>query len=204
MRILVGCLVATAAAFAVTPDAAIEKLKSGNERFVQEMAKNPNQTMERRLNFKNSQSPFAVVVACSDSRVAPEILFDQGVGDLFVVRDAGNVVADTELDSINFAILHLRTPVVMILGHESCGAVDAVVKGNDEDIPAIAKLIEPAVEKSKKMWGSRLENAIKENVRLGVQKLKDYPTYQKLIKQGKLKVIGGYYDFKTGRVTPVE
>ena len=132
------------------------------------------------------------------------MIFDQGIGDLFVVQDAGNIVGETELDSINFAILHLKTPLVMIVGHQECGAVMAVVKGQTEDIPAIAKEIEPAVVKSRKMWGSRIENAVKENVRLGVEKLEKNPMYAKLIQQGKLKVVGGYYDFKTGKVAAVD
>jgi len=204
MRILLGCLAACSVCFAVTPDEALAKLKAGNAKFAKGLAQNPNQSVERRLSLKTGQDPFAVVVSCSDSRVSPDLIFDQGVGDLFVIRDAGNIVGETELDSINYAILHLKVPLVMIVGHQSCGAVEAVVKGQTEDIPAIAKEIEPAAQRSAKMWGSRLENAIKENVRLGVEKLTDYPMYQKLIKSGKLKIVGGYYDFKSGKVIPVE
>lgn len=187
----------------VSPEDALTRLKEGNRRFAEGLSKSPNRTVERRLDLRGAQYPFAVVVACSDSRVAPEIIFDQGLGDLFVVQDAGNIVGGTEMDSINYAVLHLKTPLVMVVGHEECGAVMAVIKGQDEGIPEIAKEIRPAVERSAKMWGNRWENAIKENVRLSVEALTHYPAYQDLIKKGQLRIEGGYYDFNTGRVEPV-
>jgi carbonic anhydrase len=179
---------------------AIQRLLQGNERYVKDELEYPNQSMIRREAVINTQKPFAVIVGCSDSRVPPEIIFDQGLGDLFIIRVAGNVIGPIELDSIEYAALCLEASVVLVLGHESCGAVSAVVNNQAQVIPSIAKLIKPAVEIAKRDKGDLLENAIKENVELVVNHLKKRKNIRDLIKKNKMKVIGGYYDLNTGKV----
>ncbi len=188
------------AVFGITPEIALQKLIEGNTRFVANQSMHCDASEERRLETAHFQEPFAVVLGCSDSRVAPEIIFDQGIGDLFIVRVAGNVVAPVELDSIEYSALYLHSSIIVVLGHESCGAIKAVLEGNTKDIEDVAKLIIPAVKKSKGQPGDKWENATKENVRLVTKQLKKSTALKKLIKDGKLNIVGGYYNFHTGRV----
>ncbi len=160
----------------------------------------PNRTQESREAVAEQQRPFAIILGCADSRVGPEILFDQGIGDLFVVRVAGNVAGQLEIDSIDYAALQLGSSVIMVLGHENCGAVTAVVKHQTNGIEAIARLIQPAVKASKQMPGNQIENAIKANVRLVMVQLKKSPVIAELCRQKRLDVVGGYYDLNTGQV----
>jgi carbonic anhydrase len=179
---------------------ALEVLMEGNARFRTDRSLHPDRTSERRLEMTQSQAPFATIVGCSDSRVAPEILFDQGIGDLFIVRVAGNIVGPIEQDSIEYSVLYVHSSLVLVLGHENCGAVKAVLEGQTKDIEAVAELIQPAVEQSRSQSGNPLENAIKENVRFVVDQLKKSPVLKPLIAQKKLFVQGGYYNFHTGKV----
>lgn len=181
-------------------DKALQTLIEGNQRYVKDQLEHPNRTSERREAITHTQKPFAVIVGCSDSRVSPEILFDQGVGDLFVVRVAGNVVGPLELDSIDYAVHVLGSSVVLVLGHESCGAVTAVVEDQIQTIPAIAKLIKPAVEKAKKESKEVIKHAIFANVQMVVEQLKKKKALSSLIEKKKLQVVGGYYNLKTGKV----
>ncbi|MFS8564269.1 MAG: hypothetical protein LVR00_08190 [Rhabdochlamydiaceae bacterium] len=145
--------------------------------------------------------PFAVIVGCSDSRVSPEIIFDQTIGDLFVVRVAGNVIGPIELDSIEYSVDKLDTPLVVILGHQKCGAVSAVLSGSgDEDIESIAPYIQEAVDETKNMTGDPLTNAIKANVTNGIKTLKKSRVIGALLKSKKLKIVGAYYELATGKV----
>jgi carbonic anhydrase len=178
----------------------LETLMEGNVRFRTDRSLHPNRTAERRQETAQVQEPFAIIVGCSDSRVAPEIIFDQGVGDLFIVRVAGNVVGPVELDSIEYSALYLHSSLILVLGHENCGAVKAVLDGTTKDIEAVATLIEPAIKKSQQQTGNPLENAIKTNVLMVVHQLKNSPKLKELIDQKKLLVRGGYYHFKEGRV----
>ncbi len=182
------------------PQTSLQRLMDGNRRFVEETSLHHNRAEERRLETAEQQEPFAVIVGCSDSRVSPEILFDQGIGDLFIVRVAGNVVGPIEQDSIEYSAIYLHSSLILVMGHENCGAVTAVLEEKTKDIQAVADLIEPAVRQSKTQEGDRLENAIKYNVINVVSQLKKSPALQKLIEQKKIEVIGGYYHFKTGRV----
>jgi len=177
---------------------ALENLIEGNKRFSTDQSVHPDRTTERRQETAALQEPFAVIVGCSDSRVAPEIIFDQGIGDLFIVRVAGNVVGPVELDSIEYSVLYLHSTLVVVLGHENCGAVKAVKAGQTKDIEAVAKLVEPAVKKTK---DESLEASIKMNVQMVVEQLKKSPVLAELIKQKKLGVVGGYYNFQDGKVT---
>jgi carbonic anhydrase len=113
---------------AMTCEMGLQRLKEGNQRYVEDKLIHPDRTSERREALQSKQQPFAIIVGCSDSRVAPEIVFDQGVGDLFIVRVAGNVVGPIELDSIEYAAEYLKSCLIVVMGHQNCGAVDAVMK----------------------------------------------------------------------------
>lgn len=197
----------TTAAFSeqrLSSSEAIQKLLEGNQRYVLDELEHPNRSVIRREAISSRQTPFAIIVGCSDSRVSPEIIFDQGLGDLFIVRVAGNVIGSIELDSIEYAALCLDASVVLVLGHENCGAVSAVVDHNTQFIKSIAKLIEPAVKIARQEDGNLLENAVKENVRLVISGLKKRKDIKTLIKKNKIKVIGGYYNLNTGKVEMIE
>lgn len=197
---LFACALGFLHADETSPEKSLRFLIEGNGRFSTDKSLHPDRTSERRLETSQKQEPFATIVGCSDSRVAPEILFDQGIGDLFIVRVAGNVVGDLELDSIEYSVKYLHSSLILVLGHENCGAVQAAVNGVTDDVENVMKLIEPAVKKSAKMKGNRLENAIKTNVQLVVDQLKNTPIVREFIDKKKLMVVGGYYNFHTGKV----
>jgi carbonic anhydrase len=196
-----------------TSDAALRRLLEGSGRFVEgkDSAAAARRSPERRAELVEGQAPFAVVVACADSRVAPELLFDQGLGDLFVVRVAGNVVASAGplvKGSIEYAVAELGVSLVLVLGHSKCGAVKAAVKHLDShdklsgSLGELVGLIKPAVERAEGRPGDRLENAIRANVEMGVERLLRFePVVAPAVKAGKLKVAGATYDLRTGRVT---
>lgn len=182
-------------------DPYLQRLIDGNERFVEAKMKNPNQTPERRVETIAGQEPFAAIVGCADSRVPPEIIFDQGIGDLFVVRVAGNVIGPIELDSIHFAALGLGSSVILVMGHQDCGAVNAVVQGNAKGIEAVANLIEPSVEMERRLNAKNLlEASIKQNAQQMRDLLLKSPALQAPIKDKKLTIYAGYYNKETGRV----
>lgn len=187
---------------AISPDVALQMLVDGNKRSVSDKMSHPNQSQSRRTAVAKGQKPFAVVVTCSDSRVPPEIIFDQGVGDLFVIRTAGEVVGDIELGSIEYAVEHLGAPLVLVMGHEKCGAVDATVKGGDVPghIGSIVNLIKPAVEKAKKKEGDLLTNAIKANVSLVAQTISESEIVKELVEHNKVKIVRALYDLDDGSV----
>jgi carbonic anhydrase len=191
-----------------SPDAVIAELKAGNQRHVSTTYKWQNhKTRARRAEMAKGQHPGAIILSCSDSRVPPEIVFDQGLGDLFVVRVAGNIVEDAGIGSIEYAAEHLGSKVIVVLGHERCGAVDATMKGGEAPghIADLVKKIQPSLEQSKDMPGDKLDNAVKMNVHLAVEQLKkSQPILAELISHGKLKIVGARYDLDTGVVTWLE
>ncbi len=189
----------------LTPDEALAKLMAGNQRFVDRKRLNPHQDVARMTEVVEGQAPFAAILSCADSRVVPEIAFDQGIGDLFVVRVAGNIAITEEIASEEYAVGVLQTPLLMVLGHERCGAVAAALKGGELPgvIGSLAFAIQPAVKASEKESGDRLTNAIKANVRLQVQRLKNSSVIAKAISTGQLKVVGAYYELKTGKISLV-
>jgi carbonic anhydrase len=193
------CLVHCDAA-ALTPKEALKRLVEGNQRYVNERLEHPNRSQESRRAVKKLQEPFAVILGCSDSRVSPEILFDQGIGDLFVVRVAGNVVGPVELDSVEYSALALGSKLVLVLGHDRCGAIKAVLNGKTESIEAVANLIKPAIDSIDRKSPNALEEAIKANVNQSVKNILQSSTIAKLVKEGSLEVVGGYYDLATGEV----
>ncbi len=180
---------------------ALERLVKGNQRYVNDALDHPNRTAERRQAIVSKQEPFATIIGCSDSRVSPEIIFDQGLGDLFTIRVAGNVIGPLELDSIEYSVVHLHSSIILVLGHENCGAVQAVVKGFTQDIESIAKLIEPSVmEEKNKNSSNILERSIKTNALNMRNYLLKTPVIQKLVANKKIEVYAGYYHLKTGVV----
>ncbi|MGA9176521.1 MAG: carbonic anhydrase [Desulfobacterales bacterium] len=143
------------------------------------------------------------MLSCSDSRVPPEILFDQGLGDLFVIRLAGNILDDAALASLEYAVEHLGVKYIMVLGHERCGAVEAALKGGEVPghIGSLVKAIQPAVEKAKNQPGDLLDNAVRANITIVVQQLKSSePILEELVKKGDLTVVGTRYDLDDGVV----
>ena len=165
----------------------------------------PVRRRNRRTELAKTQHPFAAIVSCSDSRVPPEIVFDQGLGDLFVVRVAGNVINDEGLGSIEYAVDHLGTRLILVLGHQRCGAVDAAkqtiaAKGKAPGhIQSLVTAIKPAVEATAK---DDLETTIKANVKNVVQALRSStPILKAEVDSGKIQVVGGYYSLDTGAVT---
>jgi carbonic anhydrase len=188
----------------VAPAEAMTKLKEGNSRYVSG-SQHPGQTAERRTELARTQHPFAAVLSCSDSRVPPEVVFDQGIGDLFIVRVAGNVINDEGLGSLEYTVDHLGTRLILVLGHQRCGAVDAAretiaAKGKAPGhIQSLVTAIKPAVETTAK---DDLETTIKANVKNVVQALRSStPILKAEVDSGKIQVIGGYYSLDTGAVT---
>ncbi|MGD0664826.1 MAG: carbonic anhydrase [Rhabdochlamydiaceae bacterium] len=184
----------------MTPEIALRQLVEGNARYSQDRLLHPNRSKEARICAASGQNPFAIIMGCSDSRVSPEIIFDQGIGDLFVVRVAGNVVGPIELNSIEYSALYLKSSVIMVLGHESCGAIQAVINGQIQDIETVASLIMPSLEYARLQKGSLVENTVKKNVLRMTHELKKSPVLHNLIKTNKIAVVGGYYNFQTGAV----
>jgi carbonic anhydrase len=183
---------------------ALQLLGDGNKRYVEAKATHPEQDAARREEVAKGQHPFAVVVTCSDSRVPPEILFDRGLGDLFVIRTAGNIVDDIGLGSIEYAVEHLGVQLVVVLGHERCGAVDATVKGGEAEghIEDLIKSLRAAVEEAKNLKGDLLDNAVNTNAFNTVKMLKaSEPILKKLVAGKKLDIVAARYDLDDGMVT---
>jgi carbonic anhydrase len=188
-------------------DAALTKIMEGNKCFVSGHLAEKNLGEARRKELTAGQHPYAIVVTCSDSRVAPETIFDQGLGDIFVVRVAGNVLDPVVLGSIEYAAEHLHTPLLILMGHEKCGAVTAAVEAKGEpegNIGAIVKKIIPAVKKARKQGGTKDEivaNAIKQNVFQSYEDMmKSSPVLKHMIMKGELKVVEAMYHLDSGEV----
>lgn len=188
----------------LSPDAALKRLMDGNQRFVQQKSRHPDQSQARMKEVAQAQHPFATLLTCADSRVSPEILFDEGIGDLFDIRVAGNIVIPEVLGSIEYAVAILGTPVLMVLGHERCGAVTAAVQGErlPGHIGSFVEAIKPAIARTKGESGDPVDNAVIANVQYQIEKLKRNSTILSgRSLEGKLKIVGGRYDLDTGEVT---
>jgi carbonic anhydrase len=189
----------------VTSAEANRRLVEGNLRFVQGHGDHPRQTPDRRTELATTQHPFAVVLGCADSRTGPEVLFDQGLGDLFVVREAGNVIDDHTLGSIEYAAEHLHAPLIVVLGHERCGAVAAArdtlaAKGQAEGhIQSLVEALRPAVDATAAQDAEATCHANIHNVVHALET--SAPLLQHLVEKGELAVVGAYYDLDTGAVT---
>jgi len=190
---------------AMTPAQALAQLIEGNRRFQHDANGHPHLHSKRRSELAGGQSPFAVILSCSDSRVPPELIFDQGLGGLFVVRLAGNTVTRAGLESIDYAVGHLGTNLIMVLGHESCGAVKGAltecVSNSAAGLPEIFANICPAVEEARKKSGDNLESsAIDLNVIDQVKILERSPLFKKRVADGSLKIVGARYNLESGKV----
>ena len=193
----------------ISPEQALKRLADGNSRYAAGSPSYPNCTKARRAETATGQKPFATILSCSDSRVPPEYIFDQGIGDLFIIRVAGNVADTDEIGSAEYGVDHLGTPVLLVLGHSKCGAVTAVATGAElhGSIPALVENIKPAVEKARKknpaaQPDALVPEAITQNV---WQSIEDIVKKSSLIRSraqaGRVKIAGGLYDIETGRVT---
>jgi carbonic anhydrase len=190
----------------MSPDAALERLMAGNSRYVSGESRPLNFTDERAL-LVGGQNPYASILSCSDSRVSPEFCFDEQRGDLFVARVAGNYLTTDFVATLEYAVAVLHAPLIMVLGHQGCGAVDAAIKAvkNNEQFPghiqSLARALAPAVRVAKNMPGELFGNTVKVNVIRTVEKLKKQPPIlSRLVSERKVLVAGGVYNLETGRV----
>ncbi len=211
---------ASAPASSISPDEALKKLMDGNKRYMNgELTLAQRSTSESRKSLATSQSPSTIILSCSDSRVPPELLFDQGLGEIFVVRVAGNIPDPVILGSIEYAAEHLGSSLIVVLGHERCGAVKATVdsKGRGHgNIGAIVKTISPALkvalqscaacEDDKKCADTKkaafVECVIDANVKMVAANLtRKSKVLRHLTEQKKIRIVSGKYDLDNGKVT---
>jgi carbonic anhydrase len=186
---------------------ALKRLMDGNQRFVANQAVHDDEGAERRVAVSEAQHPFATVLGCVDSRVPVELVFDRGLGDLVVVRSAGEVLDHSIIGSLEFGVAELHTPLLMVLGHQRCGAIDATIKALDaketEDEGEIGYLVgalAPAVRQVAGKPGDRLANAVHANVDLVLAQLRKSTLLGPLEKAGKVRLVGAYYELDTGKV----
>ncbi|MEH2363502.1 carbonic anhydrase [Nostoc sp.] len=187
----------------ISPNEAVRRLLDGNQRFIHQKRKYPDQSLERLRLVAKAQYPFAAILGCADSRVPAEIVFDQGLGDLFVVRVAGNVVSDTVIGSLEYSTTVLGSQLIVVLGHKRCGAVAEAIK--NEPLPGriglIIEGIKPSIERVKLRTGDNMQDAVIANILYQTEKLQESSTIlAKLLGEGKLKIVGACYDIDTGKV----
>ncbi len=210
IAVLVACLVLVGSHLWAqgSPQDALRTLREGNARFVTQRPLHPNAGAGRLTETAKGQHPFAAIVSCADSRVPAELVFDRGIGDLFVVRVAGNVCGATEIGSVEYAVKHLGAPLVVVMGHTQCGAVAAAAEGGAApgSLPAIVDLIRPAVARARSdhpdlKQEALLASAIRENVWQGVTDLlTKSPILREAVASGKVQVVGALYSIESGRV----
>jgi carbonic anhydrase len=193
----------------LSPDAALQRLLAGNARYVKGSSALHDFKHEREA-LVGGQNPFAAVLGCADSRIAPEYAFDTSRGDLFVCRVAGNFASEESIASLEYAISVLATPLILVLGHDACGAVDATIKSLKDGttlpghLPSLVNAIGPSVKAASSQTGNALDNAIRQNVLDNVARLKTTaPILNAAVEQQKLKVVGGIYRLRDGRVEMV-
>ncbi len=184
----------------VSPDAALAKLKEGNARFAASKVSDGKPTAAKRAETAQAQHPFAIILGCADSRTAPEIIFDQNIGDLFVIRTAGNLVDDHALGSIEYAVEHLGARLVVVLGHERCGAVTAALASASAPghVESLVRDIQPAVVATKGKTGDATDLAVAENARLMAAKVRSDASLGDLAKE--VRILSAVYDLDTGKV----
>lgn len=184
------------------PQAALQKLLDGNQRFFQHRPLYPDQSQARLQEVSQEQHPFATILSCADSRAPAEIIFDQGIGDLFDVRVAGNIATPEVVGSIEYAVVLLGTPLLMVLGHERCGAVTAAVQQQrlPGEMGRFVKAILPALEEVKDNTGDAVDRAVVANVHWQIKQLKQSPLLAERLQSGRLKIVGARYDLDTGKV----
>lgn len=185
-------------------NAALARLVAGNDRFVADKMERPRADINRRNALEGGQAPFAIILSCADSRVAPELIFDQGLGDLFVIRVAGNILDDAAvLGSIEYAAAYLGTNLVVVMGHQGCGAVQAALGGGSHTkaIDEIARAIQPVVAKARAMDGDEVENTVRLNASHVAQNLRGHKDVMHDLVQDKgVNVVSAYYHLGSGKV----
>lgn len=189
--------------YPITAKEALEKLLEGNKRYSGECAVHPNQSSKRRTELLETQNPIAVIMTCADSRVSPEIIFDQGLGDLFVTRVAGNVASDFALGTIEYAAIQLKVPLVIVLGHSSCAAVQGAMNISQisGQFLSVARAIEPAIKRLDNHHQNNLEKVVKENAKMVAEQIRSSgPLIENLVSSDKLTILSAFYNFSTGLV----
>jgi carbonic anhydrase len=184
----------------VSPEAALAKLQAGNDRFAANSESSTKPTTARRLETATAQHPFAVILGCADSRIPPELIFDQNIGDLFVIRSAGNLVDEHTLGSIEYAVEHLGVRLVVVLGHARCGAVKAAL-GSDKapgHINSLVHDIQPAVAAAKAKPGDAVVNTVHQNASIMAERIRKEADLGEL--RAKIRIVDAYYDLDTGKV----
>jgi carbonic anhydrase len=194
---------------AIPPETALKRLEQGNQRYVEGIARRHDFRHEREA-LVSGQNPYAAILSCADSRIAPEYAFDTGRGDVFVCRVAGNFANDESVASLEYAVAVLAVPLIMVLGHDSCGAVDATIKSLKDNttlpghMPSLVTAIAPSVKTASQQAGDPLANAIRQNVIDNTAKLKSAtPILSAAVEGGKLKVVGAIYRLREGKVEMV-
>ena len=183
---------------------ALQKLKQGNKRFVNNQAKHPDESIERKKEMLKGQHPFVVILSCSDSRVPPELIFDQGLGDIFEIRNAGNVLNEHVIGSIEYAVMHCGVKLIVIMGHQDCGAIKATLSGVSETkyIQALEDSIQPAVEDCKKRGVEiNSDNVVRAHIMQDIDELLSQD--QELVKymeEHDVKIVPAYYHIDSGKV----
>lgn len=194
----------------ISGDAALKKLLEGNSRHVSGIISHNEQNItERRIELVAGQNPFAVVLGCSDSRIPPEIVFDQGLGDIFAVRTAGQVLDNASIGSIEYAVEHLKVPLLVVLGHDSCGAVTAAVEGGEAPghMNCLVESIQPAVDEAIKMGNEKelLDNSIDNNIKKIKEELENTESIlSERVQNGELMIVAARYHLDTGIVTIID
>lgn len=186
---------------------ALKKLMDGNARYLSQNMQNQNQDLSILRETVAGQNPFAAVLTCSDSRVLPQVIFDQGIGDIFLIRVAGTVIDDSVLGSIEYAAEYLDVRLILVLGHTNCGAITAALDGTKPagNIAIITDAIGPAVEEAKLLEGDLLTNAIIRNTVLAAERIRTSPDIiDILVTEDKLLVVPAIYDLATGSVDIIE
>ncbi|WP_055076342.1 carbonic anhydrase [Pseudanabaena sp. 'Roaring Creek'] len=187
----------------LTAEAALQELIKGNDRYVLDHVEHPHEGAQHRVELSRAQHPFAIVLGCADSRVVPELIFDQGVGDLFVLRVAGHIADDAVIASIEYAVEHLGTRLLVVLGHERCGAVMAAIEHifSEGKLNSLIRYIEPAVKVGQGLKGDVLSNTVRAHINLMVQTIQTTtPILSHEVGNGTLKVVPAYYRLATGKV----
>lgn len=187
----------------ITADKALVRLKKGNTDFSHMHMHHPDVSKKRLHSVETAQHPFVIILACSDSRVPPELIFDQGLGDIFEIRNAGNVLDEHVIGSVEYAIVHLGVKLIVVMGHQDCGAVKTAIAHNHESayIESLTKFIEPSVEKAKNQKGDLLDNAIKNNALAGAKGLVEADSIiDDYVKNKGVKIVSAFYNMHTGKV----
>lgn len=188
----------------LSPERALKRLRDGNARYVKHKEKHPDMSFARRRELnERGQHPYAVILGCADSRVPPELIFDEGLGDLFVIRDAGNIVDDDVLGSIEYAVEHLGVQLVLVLGHEKCGAVTAAIESDRAPghIQKVIDSIRPAIAEARELPGDRVHNCVVANARHVAFQIKtSEPILRLAVETNRIQVVAANYNLGTGMV----